>query len=150
MPMPVNHRALAAKVVPTGDHPPPENMAAKGEVSRRRFGRTDVVVSALGLGGATFAGAQTKKVALQIVHEAIDNGITFMDNAWDYHDGKSEEWMGYALKGPRDQVFLMTKCCSHGRDKKSGDETTGGISAPPEDEDGSPRLVANSRGGLQD
>jgi aryl-alcohol dehydrogenase-like predicted oxidoreductase len=41
-----------------------------------------------------------------------------MDNAWDYHEGRSEEWMGEALRGRRDQVFLMTKVCSHGRDGK--------------------------------
>jgi uncharacterized protein len=117
MPKHLNQR-LPAGIVPTGDQFPPENLAAKGEVPRRRFGRTDEIVSAMGLGGATFAGAKTKSVALRIVHEAIDNGITFMDNAWDYHDGKSEKWMGEALQGRRDQVFLMTKCCSHGRDKK--------------------------------
>ena len=41
-----------------------------------------------------------------------------MDNAWEYHDGKSEEWKGQALQGRRDQVFLMTKVCTHGRDKQ--------------------------------
>jgi aryl-alcohol dehydrogenase-like predicted oxidoreductase len=39
-----------------------------------------------------------------------------MDNAWEYHDGRSEDWMGKALKGRRDKVFLMTKVCTHGRD----------------------------------
>src|SRR5690606_16001578 len=43
---------------------------------------------------------------------------TFMDNAWEYHEGKSEILMGKALEGRRDKVFLMTKLCSHGRDKK--------------------------------
>ena len=52
------------------------------------------------------------------MHEAIDAGVNFFDNAWEYHDGKSEEWMGRALKGRRDKVFLMTKVCTHGRDKK--------------------------------
>jgi uncharacterized protein len=42
-----------------------------------------------------------------------------MDNAWDYHDGRSEVWMGKALAGKRDQVFLMTKLCTHGRDGKT-------------------------------
>ncbi len=117
MPASVDH-SLPTKSFATGDLPPPQNLAAKGEVPRRHFGSRKVVVSALGVGGATLAGASSKKVALQIVQEAIDNGITFMDNAWDYHNGKAEEWMGDALKGRRDQVFLMTKCCSHGRDKK--------------------------------
>lgn len=96
----------------------PENLAGKGEVPRRKFGKTNVVVSALALGGHTFARAKTKEESIRIVQEAVDNGITFMDNAWDYHDGRSEELMGEALQGRRDQVFLMTKVCSHGRDKK--------------------------------
>jgi aryl-alcohol dehydrogenase-like predicted oxidoreductase len=101
-----------------GDRSPPENLAARGEIPRRKFGHTDVVVSALAVGGHTFATAKSKRESMQIVHEAIDNGITFMDNAWDYHDGRSEELMGEALEGRRDKVFLMTKLCSHGRDKK--------------------------------
>lgn len=101
-----------------GDQFPSENLAPKGEVPRRKFGRTDVVVSAMALGGFTFATAKTKSESIRIVHEAIDNGITFMDNAWDYNDGYSEKLMGEALKGRRDEVFLMTKLCSHGRDKK--------------------------------
>lgn len=95
--------------------PPATNLAAPGEVPRRRFGNTDAVVAALGLGGHTFAKAKTKREAIRIIHEAIDGGITFMDNAWDYHDGRSERLMGEALVGRRDQVFLMTKVCSHGR-----------------------------------
>src|SRR5688572_18191575 len=86
-----------------GDEPPPENLAGWGDVPRRYFGRTEEIVSAMALGGASIAGA---------------NGITFMDNAWDYHDGRSEELMGEALRGRRHQVFLMTKVCTHGRDKK--------------------------------
>jgi len=50
------------------------------------------------------------------VHEAIEAGGTFFDNAWEYHDGKSEEILGKALRGKRDGVFLMTKVCTHGRD----------------------------------
>ena len=48
----------------------------------------------------------------------MDGGINFLDNAWEYHDGKSEIWMGRALQGRRDKAFLMTKVCSHGRDAK--------------------------------
>ena len=53
---------------------------------------------------------------MQLVQEAVDGGITFFDNCWEYHRGKSEDWMGRGLKGRRDQVFLMTKVCTHGRD----------------------------------
>ena len=98
---------------------PPENLAGPGEIPRRRFGKTGEIVSAIGLGGHTFATAKTPEEAIRIVHEAIDHGVTFMDNAWEYHKGKSEELMGKALEGGRrDKVFLMTKLCSHGRDKK--------------------------------
>jgi predicted aldo/keto reductase-like oxidoreductase len=96
-----------------------ENLAARGEVPRRKFGRSDVVISAIGLGGHTFALAKTEGEAIQIVQEAVDAGLTFLDNAWEYHDGRSEELMGKALEGGRrDKAFLMTKLCTHGRDKK--------------------------------
>src|SRR4030095_1250265 len=76
-----------------GDSPPPTNLAGPGEIPRRQFGTKDVVVSAMALGGHAFAQAKTKRESIQIVHEAIDNGITFMDNAWDYHEGRSESLM---------------------------------------------------------
>jgi uncharacterized protein len=50
------------------------------------------------------------------VQEAIDGGVTFFDNCWEYNRGKSENWMGKGLKGRRDRIFLMTKVCTHGRD----------------------------------
>jgi predicted aldo/keto reductase-like oxidoreductase len=102
----------------SGDLPPPANLASPGQVPLRKFGKTDVVVSALAVGGHAIGKATTKQESIRIVQEAIDGGITFMDNAWDYHDGRSEELMGEALEGRRDKVFLMTKVCSHGRDKK--------------------------------
>ena len=61
---------------------------------------------------------KTDADTVHLVHEAIDSGITFFDNAWDYNDGVSEERMGKALAGRREQVFLMTKVCTHGRDGK--------------------------------
>ena len=111
-------KSTRADTACVGDLPPPTNLAAKGEVPRRKFGRTEVIVSAMGLGGATFANAKSKRESLRIVQEAVDSGITFMDNAWDYHDGRSEKLMGQALRGRRDKVFLMTKLCSHGRNKQ--------------------------------
>src|SRR5438067_8699374 len=92
---------------------------SSGEIPRRPLGRTGVEVSALALGGYHMAMAKTKREALRIVHEAIDAGVTFMDNAWEYHEGYSEELMGEALEGRREKVFLMTKVCSHGRDKRT-------------------------------
>jgi predicted aldo/keto reductase-like oxidoreductase len=84
---------------------------------QRDLGKTGVKISALGLGGHHLGDAESYAVAEQLVHEAIDGGITFFDNCWEYHNGKSEDWMGRALKGKRDKVFLMTKVCTHGRDK---------------------------------
>jgi len=77
-----------------------------------------VLVSALGLGGYHLALAKSEREAIRIVHAAIDAGVTFMDNAWEYHDGQSEQIMGKALMDRREQVFLMTKLCTHGRDKR--------------------------------
>jgi uncharacterized protein len=83
----------------------------------RRFGSHDVRVSALGFGGHHLGQAQDEATAIRLVREAVDGGITFFDNCWEYHRGKTEEWMGRGLKGIRDRVFLMTKVCTHGRDK---------------------------------
>jgi uncharacterized protein len=52
------------------------------------------------------------------VNQALDAGINFFDNAWEYHDGQSEEWLGKALSGRRKEAVVMTKVCTHGRDKK--------------------------------
>jgi aryl-alcohol dehydrogenase-like predicted oxidoreductase len=83
----------------------------------RPFGRhSDVKVSALGLGGHHLGQAEDLKTAIRIVHGAIDGGITFFDNCWEYNLGKSENWMGMGLKGKREKVFLMTKVCTHGRE----------------------------------
>ena len=91
-----------------------------GEIPRRPLGRTGVKVSAIGLGGATLGKAKSLDEAIRIAHEAIDAGVNFMDNAWEYNDHRSEEWMGQALQGRRDKVFLMTKVCTHGRDHQVG------------------------------
>jgi predicted aldo/keto reductase-like oxidoreductase len=89
-----------------------------GEIPRRPLGSTGVLVSAIGLGGFHLGVVGTQEEASRIVHGAIDAGLTFMDNAWEYHQGKSEERMGKALAGRRDEVFLMSKVCTHGRDAK--------------------------------
>jgi aryl-alcohol dehydrogenase-like predicted oxidoreductase len=88
-------------------------------ITHRTFGYTGVDVSVLGVGGYHLGSVKTQTEAMHIVHEAIDRGVNFFDNAWDYHDGKAEERMGKALKGRRHEVLLMTKVCTHGRDKKT-------------------------------
>src|ERR1700689_454500 len=92
----------------------PDSSAA---IPMRPFGKhTDVKISALGLGGHHIGQAADERTAINIVHGAIDGGVTFFDNCWEYHRGKTEAWMGAALKGKRDRVFLMTKVCTHGRE----------------------------------
>ena len=83
----------------------------------RPLGKTGVKVSILCLGGWHIGAVKDEKEAIKIMHAAIDEGLTFFDNAWDYHDGGSEIVMGKALAGgKRDKVFLMTKNCA--RDAK--------------------------------
>jgi aryl-alcohol dehydrogenase-like predicted oxidoreductase len=80
----------------------------------RPLGRAGVRVSFLGLGGAHVGRVQPEAEAVRIIHAAIDGGMTFMDNAWEYNKGRSEEVMGKAFLTPgyRDKAFLMTKVCS--------------------------------------
>ena len=95
--------------------PPPRRA---GDIPRRILGRTGVEVTAMGLGGYHLGLIKGARLAVRIVQQAVDEGITFLDNAWEYHDGRSEEIVGEALAGGRrDRVFLMTKVCTHGRDR---------------------------------
>ena len=82
----------------------------------RPLGATGVSVSMLCLGGFHLS-IPSEDEAIRIIHSAIDNGITFMDNAWEYADNESERRMAIALAqgGYRDKVFLMTKNCAHDR-----------------------------------
>ena len=96
----------------------PTTDPSPGDIPYRTLGATGARVSAIGLGGWHLG---LKKVdealAIRIVHAAIDRGINFLDNSWDYNDGASEERVGKALRdGKRDRVFLMTKI--DGRSRK--------------------------------
>jgi aryl-alcohol dehydrogenase-like predicted oxidoreductase len=86
-------------------------------VPRRPLGRTGLEVSCMGLGGYHLGTIQDQQMVDRVVNEAIDSGINFFDNAWEYHDGRSEEVLGQALAGKRDKVIVMTKVCTHGRKK---------------------------------
>jgi aryl-alcohol dehydrogenase-like predicted oxidoreductase len=83
----------------------------KGDMLYRTLGRTGEKVSAIGMGGFHIAQhGLTEDQSIRLVRSAIDRGITFMDNSWDYNEGQSEVRMGKALKdGYRQKVFLMTK-----------------------------------------
>lgn len=93
-------------------------ISSGGSIPLRSFGRhSDIKISALALGGHHIGDAEDEKTAAEIMHGALDGGINFFDNCWEYHRGKTEDWMGRALQGRRDKVFLMTKVCTHGRDQ---------------------------------
>jgi aryl-alcohol dehydrogenase-like predicted oxidoreductase len=95
----------------------------QGEMMVRPLGRTGEKVSAIGLGGHHIGRPQSEEESIRLIRTAIDRGITFMDNCWDYHDGKSENLMGKALRdGYRQKVFLMTKI--DGRTKASAARQT--------------------------
>ena len=88
-----------------------------GKVPMKQLGKTGVQVSALGVGGFHLGSAKDQNEATEIVSRAIDYGVNFFDNAWEYHEGESETRLGKALQGKRDKVVLMTKVCTHGRGK---------------------------------
>jgi aryl-alcohol dehydrogenase-like predicted oxidoreductase len=82
----------------------------RGDMFYRVLGSTGEVVSVIGVGGSHIGPPITEKDAITIIRAAIDSGVTFMDNSWDYHGGESEVRMGRALKdGYREKIFLMTK-----------------------------------------
>jgi len=82
---------------------------AAGTIPTRRLGRADVPVTILGLGGSHVGQAASERAARQLVETALDEGIRFIDTAESYQAGGSERWIGAALAGARDRVFLMTK-----------------------------------------
>jgi uncharacterized protein len=91
-------------------------MPNDGTIPTRPFGKTTAKISAFGLGGHHLGAAKDEKTAVEIVHRAMDGGVTFFDCCWEYNRGKSEDWLGKGIKEQRDKVFLMTKVCTHGRD----------------------------------
>jgi predicted aldo/keto reductase-like oxidoreductase len=90
----------------------------KEEMPYRVLGKTGEKVSCIGLGGYHLGLPRVEEAdAIRIFHAAMDRGINFSDNSWDYNDGESERRVGKALKGRRDKVFVMTKF--DGRTRKS-------------------------------
>lgn len=96
--------------------------AGPGDIPSRPFGRRPDKISIVGVGGAHIGERRVPEaVGIQIVRTALDAGVNFLDNCWDYNNGVSEERMGMALRdGYRDKAFLMTK--TDGRDAKTAAE----------------------------
>jgi aryl-alcohol dehydrogenase-like predicted oxidoreductase len=102
---------------PQPNLPGPLPETIRGAMRYRKLGRADVEVSIIGLGGHHIGRPRSDAEGIKLIRSAIDAGVNFMDNSWDYHDGGSELRMGKALQdGYRDKVFLMTKI--NGRTQK--------------------------------
>src|ERR1700719_1704965 len=113
---------LATSVLPSqivsASVPPQMTNSGADQIPRRPLGKTGEQVSIIGVGGCHLGAVQSSDLAVRLVQEAVDAGVTFFDNAWEDNDHRSEEVMGLGLQGRRDKVFLMSKVCTHGRDKK--------------------------------
>src|ERR1700755_1394284 len=114
--------AAAGSVAPAGAQNTSTSVATRRPESPnmvyRELGRTGERVSAIGIGGYHLGKQQDPDESIHLLRSAIDRGITFMDNCWDYNGGISEVRMGQALRdGYRQRVFLMTKI--DGRDKNT-------------------------------
>jgi aryl-alcohol dehydrogenase-like predicted oxidoreductase len=102
--------ALTSGEALAGEESASVGQSRAGEMIYRQLGKTREKVSAIGLGGHHIGRPKEPNEGIRIIRTAIDHGITFMDNCWDYHDGESERRMGAALRdGYRQRVFLMTK-----------------------------------------
>lgn len=99
----------------------PSLLASGPEMPRRMLGKTGEKVSLICLGGYHIGVPKDPAEGIRIIEAAIDHGINFLDNSDDYHEGDSEVRMGKAIRGKRQQVFLMTK--HHGRDKRTAMRT---------------------------
>lgn len=88
-------------------------------LEQRQLGRTGRVTSILALGTARLARAGQRE-SMRVVREAIDHGVNVIETGWEYGDGRSERWLGLALKdGYRQRVTLVWQCCAHQRDYKT-------------------------------
>src|SRR6202012_1424695 len=84
---------------------------------QRAMGKTGLQVSILGVGGYHLGAVAGQPEVNNMVAKALDHGINFFDNAWEYYGGACEERLGIALRGKRDRTIVMTKVCTHGRRK---------------------------------
>lgn len=92
-------------------------------IPTRKFGRHPDELSVVGFGGHTLYLSGSQKEANEIAHTAIDQGVNFFENSWDYHGGEAEVYMGKALQGKRDKLFLMTKFCMYHNSRYPADKS---------------------------
>ena len=107
--------ASATFTAAAADTSPPTAQPAADTVPRRPLGKTGAQVSVLGVGGHHLGDFKRVDDAVDMIRYALDVGINFFDNCWEYYNGLTETIVGRALKGQRDRAFVMTKVCTHGR-----------------------------------
>ena len=118
--------AGGAALLGGGGHAVQASRAEAVEVPRRKFGRHADMLSVIGIGGQTLYQAGSQAEADAAAQRALDLGVNFFENSWDYHGGEAEEYMGKALRGRRDGVFLMTKFCIY-HNGRYGDDKAGAL-----------------------
>jgi len=110
-------RALPNPIIPNFQGEYGSSPTPSFQIPKRPMGSTGLHVSILGMGGYHLGAAITQDLVNNMVAKALDYGINFFDNAWEYQGGAGEERLGIALKGKRDQAILATGVCTYGRKK---------------------------------
>src|SRR6201987_4579329 len=105
---------IPAEKMPTAVENRNESDLASFQAQKRPVGSTGIECSILGMGGFHLATVADQAEVNNMVAKAIDHGINIFDNAWEFHKGLSEEKLGVALKGKRDNVIVMSAVCTHG------------------------------------
>jgi aryl-alcohol dehydrogenase-like predicted oxidoreductase len=105
---------IPAEKIPTAVETGNESMLVSFQAQKRPLGKTGLQCSILGMGGFHLGTVADQAVVNNMVAKAIDHGINIFDNAWEFHKGLSEEKLGTALKGKRDNVIVMSAVCTHG------------------------------------
>jgi aryl-alcohol dehydrogenase-like predicted oxidoreductase len=110
-------RALPNPIVPNFQGEYGRSSTPNFQIPKRPMGGTGLQVSILGMGGYHLGAAMTQDIVNNMVAKALDHGINFFDNAWEYQGGAGEERLGIAFKGKREQAILVTGVCTYGRRK---------------------------------
>ena len=134
-------RVVAAPFAPA--ELPRPNETRKGDMLYRTFGQTGETVSVIGVGGSHIGQTASDELAIRLIRSAMDRGVNFMDNSWDYNngDGQGELKMGKALRdGYRQKVFLMTKVDRENQGRRG--QTIGRIAQAPPDRPYRPAAVS--------
>jgi len=110
-------RPLPNPIIPNFEGEYVSSFMPSFQVPKRPMGSTGLRVSILGMGGYHLGAALSQDIVNDMVAKALDHGINFFDNAWEYQGGAGEERLGIALKGKRDGAILATGVCTYGRNK---------------------------------